>query len=247
VPAYYPVFLDLRDRRVVVVGGGALGEEKVERLLEYGAKPVVISPDLTPALSHMAQAGEFTWIERGYEAGDLEGAFIAIVADTSDPAVNDAAYAEGKERNVPLNVNDVTHQCTWIAPSVVRRGEVIVATSTGGASPALARKFREELAGTSRTGSRHPVMDYADLTPILSYARTEILRKGIKITPDHWQACMEDDLVDMVREGRNEEAKMTLMARLMLGAGCDCAEGTCKMWEDLAVPSDGAHATSAAT
>jgi hypothetical protein len=90
-------------------------------------------------------------------------------------------------------------------------------------------------------------MDYADLTPILSYARTEILRKGIKITPDHWQACMEDDLVDMLREGRNEEAKMTLMARLMLGAGCDCAEGTCKMWEDLAVPSDGAHATSAAT
>lgn len=247
MPAYYPVFLDLRDRRVVVVGGGALGEEKVERLTEYGANTVVIAPELTPALSHMAHEGEITWIERGYEAGDLEGAFIAIVADTSDPEINDAAYAEAKERNVPLNVNDVTHLCTWIAPSVVKRGEVIVATSTGGASPALARKFREELAGTSRTGSRHPVMDYADLTPILSYARNEILRKGIKITPDHWQACMEDDLVDMVREGRNEEAKMTLMARLMLGTECDCAEGTCKMWDELAVPSGGAHAASTAS
>ena len=246
MPAYYPVFLDLRDRRVVVVGGGALGEEKVDRLTEYGANAVVIAPELTPALSHMAQAGEITWIERGYETGDLEGAFIAIVADTSDADVNDAAYAEAKERNVPLNVNDVTHQCTWIAPSVVKRGEVIVATSTGGASPALARKFREELAGTSRTGSRHPVMDYSDLVPILSYARTEILRKGIKIKPDHWQACMEDDLVDMVHEGRNEEARMTLMARLMLGAECDCAEGSCKMWEELTVPSDGAHAASTA-
>ncbi len=156
MPAYYPVFLDLRDRRVVVVGGGALGEEKGERLKEYGAKTVVIAPELTPALSHMAQEGEITWIERGYEAGDLEGAFIAIVADTSDPDVNEAAFDEAKERNVPLNVNDVTHQCTWIAPSVVKRGEVIVATSTGGGSPAPARKIREGVAGATRPGSRPP-------------------------------------------------------------------------------------------
>ena len=227
MPAYYPIFLDLRDRRCVVVGGGLIGEEKVQRLSEYGANAVVIAPALTETLTSMAQAGEITWVERGYEAGDLKGAFIAIVADTGDAAVNNAVSVEAKERNVPLNVNDVTHLCTWIAPSVVKCGDVIVATSTGGTSPALARKFREELAGTSRTGSRH--------------------RKGFRIKPDHWQACLGDDLVDMVQDGRHEEAKMTLMAHLMLGTKCECVEGHCKMWEDLAPSSDGAHATFGAS
>ncbi len=247
MPAYYPIFLDLRDRRCVVVGGGLIGEEKVQRLSEYGANVVVIAPALTETLTSMSQAGEITWVERGYEAGDLKGAFIAIVADTGDAAVNNAVSVEAKERNVPLNVNDVTHLCTWIAPSVVKCGDVIVATSTGGTSPALARKFREELAGTSRTGSRHRVMDYAALAPLLSHARTEILRKGFRIKPDHWQACLGDDLVDMVQNGRHEEAKMTLMAHLMLGTKCECVEGHCKMWEDLAPSSDGAHATFGAS
>ena len=197
MPPYYPVFLDIRGRRCVVIGGGDLGEEKVDRLVDYGADTVVIAPQLTENLSAMAGRGEITWIDRGYREGDLAGAFIAIVADTSDPEVNEAVSAEARERNVPLNVNDVTHLCTWIAPAVVKRGEVIVAASTGGASPALARKLREELAGTSRTGSRHRVMEYADLAPLLADARSKLLGNGIRIRPDHWQACLGDDLVDM--------------------------------------------------
>ena len=234
MPPYYPVFLDIRGRRCVVIGGGELAEEKVDRLVDYGADTVVIAPSLTENLSAMAGRGEITWIERGYSAGDLEGAFIALVADTSDSEINDAVSAEARERNVPLNVNDVTHLCTWIAPSVVRRGEVIVAASTGGASPALARKLREELGGTSRTGSRHRVMEYADLAPLLADARSKLLGNGIRIRPDHWQACLGDDLVDMLNEGRNDEAESVLMERLMLGAECDCTDGRCKMWDDLA-------------
>ena len=234
MPPYYPVFLDIRGRRCVVIGGGELGEEKVDRLVDYGADTVVIAPSLTENLRAMAGRGEITWIERGYRAGDLEGAFIAIVADTSDSGVNEAVSAEARERNVPLNVNDVTHLCTWIAPAVVRRGEVIVAASTGGASPALARKLREELAGTSRTGSRHRVMEYADLAPLLSDARNKLLGNGIRIRPDHWQACLGDDLVDMLHEGRDEEAEAVLMERLMQGAECDCTDGRCRMWDDLA-------------
>ena len=244
MPAYYPVFLDIRGRRCVVIGGGALGEEKVDRLVDYGADTVVIAPDLTEKLHRMAGRGEINWIDRGYRAGDLEGAFIAIVADTSDSGVNKAVSVEAKERNVPLNVNDVTHLCTWIAPAVVRRGDVIVAASTGGASPALARKFREELAGTSRTGSRHKVMEYAELSPLLAAARQKLLRDGIRVKPDHWQACLGDDLVDMVHEGRNDEAGAVLMERLMVGADCDCPQESCKMWEELAVPSDGGVAAS---
>ena len=117
---------------------------------------------------------------------------------------------------------------------MVRRGEVIVAASTGGASPALARKLREELAGTSRTGSRHKVMEYADLAPLLAEARSKLLGNGIRIRPDHWQACLGDDLVDMLQEGRSEEAAAALLERLMLGAECDCTDGLCRMWEDLA-------------
>jgi len=238
VPAYYPVFLDVRGRRCVVFGGGDIGEQKVERLVEYGADAVVISSEVSDAVREMAGRGSITWVRRGYRAGDLEGTFIAIVADTSDSATNQAISKEALERNVPLNVADVTHLCTWIAPSVVRRGEVIVATSTGGASPALARKFREELAGTSRTGSRYPVMEYADLAPLLSSARTELQLKGIRLTPDHWQACLTDDLVDLLQAGKPEEAKVILMALLMTGADCDCRDGVCKMWEDLAAPSE---------
>ncbi len=235
MPPYYPVFLDIRGRRCVVIGGGNLGEEKVDRLVDYGADTVVIAPSLTENLSAMAGRGEITWIDRGYRDGDLAGAFIAIVADTSDSEVNEAVSAEATERNVPLNVNDVTHLCTWIAPAVVKRGEVIVAASTGGASPALARKLREELAGTSRTGSRHRVMEYADLAPLLADARSKLLGNGLRIRPDHWQACLGDDLMDMVHEGRSEEAAAALMERLMLGAECDCPGSLCKMWEDLAV------------
>ena len=152
MPLYYPVFLDLRGRRVVVIGGGAMGEEKVTRLMPYGAQVVVVSPDVTDEVSKLAQDGQVEWTRRLYRGGDLEGAFIAIVADTSDDAVNHAVSEEARQRNVPLNVADVTDLCTWITPSVARRGEVIVATSTGGASPALARRFREILNGTSRTG-----------------------------------------------------------------------------------------------
>ena len=217
MPAYYPVFLDLRDRRCVVIGGGDLGQEKVDRLLEFGAKVVVVSTEINDALARAVDGEKLTWIERGYQPGDLEGAFIAIVADTSDRAVNQAVYDEAKERNVPLNVNDVTHLCTWIAPAIVQRGDVIVAASTGGASPALARRLREELSGTSPTVSRHRAIEFADLAPLLSEARGELARKGIRLDPDHWQTCITDDLVDLVKAGKPEEASRALMSCLMSG------------------------------
>ena len=140
MPLYYPVFLDLRGRRVVVIGGGAMGEEKVTRLLPYEAQVVVVSPDVTDEVAELADDGTIEWVRRPYRRGDLDGAFIAIVADTSDDAVNQAVSEEARERNVPLNVADVTELCTWITPSVARRGEVIVATSTGGASPCPGEK-----------------------------------------------------------------------------------------------------------
>ena len=234
MPLYYPVFLDLRGRRVVVIGGGAMGEEKVTRLLPYEAQVVVVSRDVTDEVAELADDGTIEWVRRPYRRGDLDGAFIAIVADTSDDAVNQAVSEEARERNVPLNVADVTELCTWITPSVARRGEVIVATSTGGASPALARRFREILNGECRLESRHELMDFADLAPLLSDARKQLLDKGIRLNLDHWQACLTDELIDLVQAGHIEQAKQVLMDSLLVGTTCDCGVTVCAMYEEMA-------------
>jgi len=232
VPAYYPVFLDVNNRRCVVIGGGDLGEEKVAKLLDYGANVCVISPEINDRVHDMVDDNRLSWMPRRYQPGDLDGAFIAIVTDTSDGKINKTVRDEAEERNVPLNVADVTHLCTWITPAVIRRGDVTVAVSTGGASPALARKFREELSGTNRTKSTRNVMDYADLAPLLSDARKEMIHRGVSLKTDHWQACITDDLVDLVQASKTEKAKTTLISRLLVGANCDCQNGMCKMWED---------------
>jgi siroheme synthase-like protein len=209
LPAYYPVFINVADRRCVVIGGGNIGEEKVHRLLDCGAAVVVISPEVNDGVRTLAGDGKITWHQRAYRTGDLEGAFIAIAA-TDDNTVNRAISAEAEERNVLLNVVDVTHLCTFIAPSVARRGDVTIAISTGGASPALARKFREEL-----TDSR--ILEYADLAPLLSEARGELKRSGVKVEPSYWQQCIDESLLAMVQAGRTEEARQELMSRLLQG------------------------------
>ena len=210
MPRYYPVFMDVNQRRCVIIGGGNIGQEKVEKLLECDARVFVISPEVNPRVEEMASNNEITWDKREYRQGDLEGAFIAIAA-TDDNEVNRQIAKEAEERNVLLNVVDVTHLCTFIAPSVARRGEVTIATSTGGASPALARTFREKL-----TSSR--ILEFADLAPILAQARTELREKGVTVVPDHWQTQITEELLDMVQAGESDEAYAILMNGLLAEA-----------------------------
>ena len=241
MPAYYPVYLDLRGRRCVVVGGNDVGEEKLSRLIDCGADVVVIGAEATERISDMAAAGEIEWVRRGYRSGDLDGAFVAIVADTADPEVNAAVSEEARERGIPLNVVDVTHLCSWIAPAVVRRGEVTVAVSTGGASPALARRFREQLSGTNRVPTRYGVMELADLAPLLSEARAELARRGQRVAVDHWQACLTDDLLGLVQAGQSARARELLANDLERGIECDCEPGMCRLLEDRAAGRDSAE------
>jgi siroheme synthase-like protein len=210
VPNYYPVFINTKGRRCVVIGGGNVGEEKVKRLLECEADVVVISPQVKDGVRGLVTGGKVTWVRRQYRPGDLEGAFIAI-ASTDDNHVNRQIALEAEQRKVLLNVVDVTPLCTFIAPSVARRGEVTIASSTGGASPALARTFREELMASR-------ILEYADLAPLLSEARSELKRRKITVHPDHWQACITEELLNMVQAGKNEEASKILMSQLLNGA-----------------------------
>ena len=210
MPRYYPAFIDVRGRDCVVIGGGDLGEEKVVKLLECDAGVIVISAEVTDRVRELAEDGAVEWIRRDYEYGDLERAFIAI-ANTGDDATDRVISREAEERNVLLNVVDVTHLCTFIAPSVARRGEVAVATSTGGASPALARTFREKLEASR-------ILEFADLAPLLSGARAELRRRNLRVSPDHWQTCITDELLYMAQSGREDEARERLLSGLLSAA-----------------------------
>ena len=207
MPRYYPAFIDVRDRDCIVIGGGDMGEEKALKLLECGARVIVISPSVTNRVKELESEGRLVWTRRGFRRGDLERAFIAIAA-TDDDALNREIAREAQERNVLLNVVDVTHLCTFIAPSVARRGEVTVATSTGGASPALARTFREKI-------EQSRILEYADLAPLLSGARAHLKRERLKVSPDHWQDCITEDLLELAQSGPPNVAHDKLMSGLL--------------------------------
>jgi precorrin-2 dehydrogenase/sirohydrochlorin ferrochelatase len=144
VAAYYPAFLDLRGRRCLVVGGGAVAERKVTGLLDAGAHVRVVSPALTPALSALATAGIVEHRARPFRRHDVRGATL-VVAATGAPTVDDAVAAAARRARALVNVVDRPAACDFILPSVLRRGDLQIAVSTGGRSPALAREIRRRL------------------------------------------------------------------------------------------------------
>ena len=205
-PAYYPVFLSLKGRRCVVVGGGPIAEGKVRNLIKQPCEVVLISPDATESLARWAADGRFEWKRREYREGDLEGAFLAIGA-TGDLEVDRLMSEEAERERTLLNVVDYVPLCMFIAPSIVERGPVTFAISTSGASPALARKLRESMQESE-------LLDYAEIAGLLSKARAEVKRRGLKIPPDRWQEVIDRNLVEAVLEGREEEALADVLRKL---------------------------------
>ena len=146
MPDYFPAFLDLRGRRCLVVGGGPVGERKVRALLECGARVVVVSPGVTPELASLAAGGRIEHWARAFRRSDARGCTLAVAA-TGDPFVDRAVAAAARPWRVLVNVVDEPEHCDYILPSVLRRGELQIAVSTGGRSPALAREIRRRLEG----------------------------------------------------------------------------------------------------
>jgi len=144
VTDYFAAFLDLRGRRCLVVGGGAVGERKVQDLLRSGAHVTVVSPRLTPDLAALARVGLITHRPRPFRRADVRGARLVIAA-TGAPGVDAAVAAEARRRRALVNVVDRPAECDVILPSVLRRGPLQIAVSTGGRSPALAREIRRRL------------------------------------------------------------------------------------------------------
>ncbi len=139
-----PIFLKLDGRTVVVVGGGAIAEGKLGALLDAGADVCVVAPEVTPQIAEWARAGRLRWKARRFEAGDLEGSHLAIAA-TAAAGVNDAVYREAEARGILCNAVDDNKNCHFYSGAVVKRGDLQIAISTNGKSPALAQRIRREL------------------------------------------------------------------------------------------------------
>ncbi len=142
---FYIACLRLKGRRCVVVGGGDVGLEKVEGLLACDAEVVLVAPEAHPALAELAAEGSIRWERREYQADDLDGCLIAIAA-TADTDVNIRVFEDAEARAMLVNVVDVPPLCNFILPAIVRTGPLAVAISTAGASPALAKRMKREIA-----------------------------------------------------------------------------------------------------
>jgi siroheme synthase-like protein len=197
----YVACLRLGGRRCVVVGGGEVGLEKVEGLLASGGEVTLIAPDAVPELAELAAEGSIAWEKRAYEPGDLEGTFIVIAA-TNDTDVNISVYEDAEKRAMLVNVVDVPPLCNFILPAIVRQGSMAIAISTQGASPALAKRMKREIA--EQFGE-----PYARLAVILNDARG--WAKGTLPTYRDRKEFFEGivngdpDPVELLREGREQD------------------------------------------
>ncbi len=140
----FPAFLKLEGRRCLVVGAGEIAEQKIKGLLASGANVHVVAPEAVAHVKTLAAEGRVTWIRRCFEAGDVTEAFLVIAA-TGDPDVNEKIYRICEEQRVLCNAVDEPERCHFYYPSVVKRGDLQIAISTNGKSPALAQRLRMEL------------------------------------------------------------------------------------------------------
>ncbi|MSQ61140.1 MAG: bifunctional precorrin-2 dehydrogenase/sirohydrochlorin ferrochelatase [Dehalococcoidia bacterium] len=206
---YYPVFLDLTGRRCLVVGGGTVGARKVEGLLTAGGAVTVISPALSPALRVLEEAGRITTVGREYRRGDAAGYDLCMIA-TDDGVANAEVARDCRKQRVLVNAADDPPNCDFILPSVLRRGDLQIAVSTGGRSPALSRKVREEL---------EPLFgeEYAELAALSGEVRDALKREGRTFPSSAWLRALTPELRELLRQNRRAEARAQLIEGLRAG------------------------------
>jgi len=207
-PFYYPIFLNIHNKNCVVVGGGKVALRKVKMLLECGAKVVVISPKIHRDLSQLAKDKAIQLIKRDYERGDLKEAVIAISC-TDVKEVNRKVADEAKKTGVLVNITDDLEPSDFIIPSFFRRGNLTVAVSTSGKSPAFARKIRMKLEKSFGE-------EYASLLSLIGEVRSTLKEKGYIVDAEAWQEAIDLDLlIQLLRSGQRKEAKAIMVRKLI--------------------------------
>jgi siroheme synthase-like protein len=205
----YPVSLEVAGRKAVVIGELAVAEGKADHLLAAGAAVTVVATAPQSTLARLEREGRARVVRREYRPGDLQGAFVCV-ASSGDPAVREAVFREGRAGGALVNVMDDIPHCDFAAPAVVRRGDLTIAVSTGGRSPALARRLRIEL-------SRQFGPEWEELLEVVGTVRGETLAALPELAERsrRWQRALDtDELLALLREGRRDEARARLLDRL---------------------------------
>jgi precorrin-2 dehydrogenase / sirohydrochlorin ferrochelatase len=216
----YPIFLiGLADKRCVVVGGGREAERKVTGLLECDAAVTVISVDLTAQLRLWAEGGTITWMARSYQRGDLQGAYLVIVTDSS-PTMRAAIRHEAETERVLLNVVDDASHSNFITGAVMRQGALTIAISTSGCAPTLAVRLRQQLERTFGP-------EYALFLDWLRAVREPLAARYPNFTERraHWYALVDSEILSWLKQGRIDLARQR-MAEIIADTPVDTAKNT---------------------
>jgi precorrin-2 dehydrogenase / sirohydrochlorin ferrochelatase len=218
---YYPVNLDIRRQPCLVVGGGAVGTRKVRTLLDCGAVVTVVSPEVTNSLSVLAEENRISLQQRPYQASDLDGVFLVIGA-TDNRELNRAIHDDAGKQGKLCNIADQPDLCNFILPSVIDRGDLIIAISTSGKSPAFARRLRKQLE--AQFGP-----EYAGFLILMGAVR-KILLKQTRNPEAHrrvFESLIDQGLLESVRNGDKAQIDKILISVLGPGHGCDwvCEHG----------------------
>jgi len=202
---FYPAYLDLRGRSCLIVGGGSVAERKALSLLEAGADVTIISPLLSHKLTELSTSGKITHRQKIFEQEDISGEFLVIAA-TGAPEVNISVARACKERNVLVNVVVPPEESTFIVPSVVERGDLLIAVSTSGVSPGLSKKIRQELEKIYGP-------EYGLFLDKLTVVRKRVLNE---VTSEQercriFQAILDSDAIGLLRQGKDHEAEVRMI------------------------------------
>ena len=197
---YYPIYLDIEGRNVVIIGGGSVCARKAETMMKYGARVTIVSPEFTEEIEQWLRDGAVQGRRKPYEEADLSGASI-VIASTDDQCVNARVARDCRRRRIPVNVVDVTHLCEFIVPAIVESGSIQIAVSTGGKSPALARTLKEDL-------QRFVGPEYDEVNRLFGTLRAGA-KKSLPTDADRkrfFDTLLAAGILDMLRQGRRSEA-----------------------------------------
>ena len=199
---YYPIYLNLQDRPCVVIGGGDVGWRKAERLLDCGARVTVVSPVLTPTLQALGEEGRIRIIGENYAPNHLEGAFLVIGA-TNREEVNERICRDCRKRGILVNIVDDPPRCDFILPALCERGDLSLAVSTAGKSPALAKRIRQEME--TAYGN-----EYGLLLSVMGRIRERLLEQDRPQDDNRriFEALLDSPLLDALRQGRWDQASI---------------------------------------
>ena len=218
---YYPVFLDVKGRSCLVVGGGSVGARKAVTLLDCGASVTVVSPTIDANLMMLVKMKPLSLEQRSFRFSDLKDKFLVIGA-TDDQDLNQQIHAESERLGILCNIADQPEACNFILPSIVRKGDLVIAISTSGTSPAFAKKLRQDF-------ERQLGNEYAAFLELMGAIRKKLLAKNHKpeMHKPLFEQLINSGLMEMIRDRKQTE--INLLLREVLGEGY--------MFEEL-IPAD---------